>query len=75
MQLRSGLLSLLGVSVPDDFSQTLGVSGLIRLSANDSVTVKARYGGSQMPVQGFINTFLDLDSGAQSRLEMHYIGF
>lgn len=74
MQIRSGLLALVGVNVPADFSQTLSVAGSLRLAAGEVVTLKARYGGSQAPLQGFVNTFFDLPSGAKSRLEMIYIG-
>lgn len=71
-QTRPGLLSLLGINVGSDFSQTLAVSGKLRFNIGDVVTLKCRYGGSA--VGGFIQTIFDINSRVKSRLEMSYVG-
>lgn len=54
-------------------SQTVAVSGKLRLSYNDELTIKCRYGGL-IPGGSFVNTYLDRDSRVRSRLDMHYVG-
>lgn len=73
LQLRSGLLSLLGVGVSSNFSQTMAVSGKLRLALGDVVSVKCSYGGSTL-AGTIINTYFDLPSRVNSRLEMNYVG-
>jgi hypothetical protein len=58
---------------PDERSQTVAVSGKLRLSTDAEVTVKCRYGGSLFG-GSFVNTYFDLNSKVQSRLDMHYVG-
>lgn len=72
LQARPGLLSLLGVDINSDFSQTLAVSGSLRVNIGDTVSMKCRYGGSA--IGGIIQTYFDLPSRVKSRLEMHYVG-
>lgn len=72
LQTRSGLLSLLGINVAPDYSQTMAFSGNLRLAAGDEVTVKCRYNADTLST--FVNTYFDLQSRVKSRLEMHYIG-
>ena len=72
LQSRPGLLSLLGVVVNPDFSQTLAISGKLRVNIGDTISMKCRYGGSA--IGGVIQTYFDLASRVKSRLEMHYVG-
>lgn len=72
LQARPGLLSLLGVTINSDFSQTLAVSGKLRVNIGDTISMKCRYGGSA--IGGAIQTYFDLQSRVKSRLEMHYVG-
>lgn len=72
LQARPGLLSLLGVTINADFSQTLAVSGKLRVNIGDTISLKCRYGGSA--VGQAIQTYFDLASRVKSRLEMHYVG-
>jgi len=73
LQLRSGLLSLLGVGVSSNFSQTMAISGKLRINLGDVVSVKCSYGGSTL-AGTIINTYFDLPSKVKSRLEMNYVG-
>jgi hypothetical protein len=66
------ILNLLGLPNAER-SQTIAVSGKLRLSHNDELTVRCRYGGL-VPGGYFVNTFLDLDSKVRSRLDMQYVG-
>ena len=72
LQTRPGLLSLLGVTINPDFSQTLAVSGKLRVGLGDVITLKCRYGGSS--IIGTINTYFDINSRVKSRLELSYVG-
>ena len=72
LQSRPGLLSLLGVTINPDFSQTLAISGKLRVNLGDTISMKCRYGGSA--IGGVIQTYFDLASRVKSRLEMHYVG-
>lgn len=54
-------------------SQTIAVSGKLRVSSGDVLAVKCKYGGL-VPGGSFVNTYLDLDSRVRSRLDMHYVG-
>jgi hypothetical protein len=72
LQTRPGLLSLFGVAINADFSQTLAVSGKLRVDLGDVITMKCRYGASAFT--GAIQTFFDLPSRVKSRLEMNYVG-
>lgn len=72
LQTRPGLLSLLGVTINPDFSQTLAISGKLRVNLGDVVTLKCRYGGST--ILGTINTYFDINSRVKSRLELSYVG-
>lgn len=58
---------------PDERSQTVSVSGKLRLSTNAELTVRCRYGGSLFG-GAFVNTYFDLNTKVQSRLDMHYVG-
>lgn len=72
LQARPGLLSQLGINIGPDFSQTLAVSGKLRLAPGSVVTLRCRYGASG--VGAFIQTYFDLPSRVKSRLEMNYVG-
>lgn len=72
LQTRPGLLSLFGVPISSDFSQTLAVSGKLRVGLGDVITMKCRYGASAFT--GVIQTYFDLPSRVKSRLEMNYVG-
>lgn len=67
------LLGLLGSVIDSDYSQTVPVTGKLRLPMNAEITVKARYSGFT-PVGTIINTFLDAPSNIKSRIEMNYVG-
>jgi len=70
----TNLLTLLGISVIDGVhSQTVALSGKLRVGYNQVVTIKCKYAGLT-PVGTFINTFIDLDTKVKSRLDMHYVG-
>lgn len=58
---------------PDERSQTVAVSGKLRFSTNAELTVRCRYGGSLLG-GSFVNTYFDLNTKVQSRLDMHYVG-
>lgn len=72
IQTPNFILSLLNLPAAER-SQTIAVSGKLRLSNNDVVTVKCKYGGL-IPGGSFVNTYLDVDSKVRSRLDMHYVG-
>jgi hypothetical protein len=72
-QARSGFLSLFGLFVTPDFSQTINLSGKLRVTAGQQLSIKCRYGGIT-PLGAVINTYFDLDSKVRSRLELQYIG-
>lgn len=72
LQTRPGLLSLFGVNINADFSQTLAVSGKLRVGLGDTISMKCRYGASAFT--GTIQTYFDLSSRVKSRLEMNYVG-
>lgn len=67
------LLALLGSAIDSDYSQTVPISGKLRLGVGNEVTVKARYSGFT-PVGTLINTFLDAPSNVKSRIEINYVG-
>lgn len=67
------LLGALGSLIDSDYSQTVSVTGKLRLAMNAEITVKARYSGFT-PVGTIINTFLDAPSNIKSRIEMNYVG-
>lgn len=69
----SQLIGVLGSAVDSDYSQTVSVSGKLRLSVNDEITVKARYSGLT-PVGTIVNTFFDAPSKVKSRIEINYVG-
>ena len=72
LQTRPGLLSLFGVNINSDFSQTLAVSGKLRVGLGETISMKCRYGASGFG--GAIQTFFDVPSRVKSRLEMNYVG-
>jgi len=67
------VVALLGTLIDSDYSQTVAVSGKLRLATNAEVTVKARYSGIT-PIGTLVNTFFDAPSNVKSRIEMHYVG-
>lgn len=69
------ILSILGLP-GGARSQTIQVSGKLRLSYNDVVSIKCKYGigGIVGIIPTALNTYLDLDSKVRSRLDMHYVG-
>lgn len=68
------LLSLLNVAnVDTNRSQTVSLSGNLRLAAGQALSVKCKYAGLT-PVGTFVNTFIDLDTQVRSRLDLHYVG-
>ncbi len=67
------LLALLGSAIDSDYSQTVSVSGKLRLATNAELTVKARYSGFT-PVGTVINTFFDAPTNVKSRIEINYVG-
>lgn len=70
---RSGILSSIFATINKDYSQTMAVSGKLRITPDKNrVSVKCRY--TSGPFLGVINTYFDLASNVRSRLEMHYVG-
>lgn len=67
------LLAQLGSAIDSNYSQTVSVSGKLRLAVNSEVTVVAKYSGLT-PVGTIMNTFFDGPSKVKSRIEMHYVG-
>jgi len=72
IQTPNFILSLLGLPQAER-SQTIAVSGKLRASSGDVLSVKCKYGGV-VPGGQFVNTYLDADSKVRSRLDMHYVG-
>lgn len=72
IQTPNFILSILNLPAAER-SQTIAVSGKLRVSNNDVISVKCKYGGL-VPGGSFVNTYLDLDSKVRSRLDMHYVG-
>ena len=72
IQTPNFILSLLGLPAAER-SQTIQVSGKLRVSSGDVLSVKCKYGGV-VPGGQFVNTYLDADSKVRSRLDMHYVG-
>ena len=72
-QAKSGFLTIFGLNVTPDFSQTISLSGKIRFTAGQQLSIKCRYGGIT-PFGAVINTYFDLNSKVRSRLELQYIG-
>ena len=72
IQTPNFILSLLNLPSAER-SQTIQVSGKLRCSVGDVLSVRCKYGGL-IPGGSFVNTYLDLDSKVRSRLDMHYVG-
>lgn len=67
------LLSMLGVTIGSDYSQTVATSGKLRIGNGGTVSLRCRFSGIT-PIGTLINTYIDAPSNVKSRLEMHYVG-